>query len=47
MDLAQTFIFNAGWFFFVAWGIVLAAVSVIAFGRDILGIRRRENRKSD
>jgi hypothetical protein len=47
MDLAQAFIFDAGWFFFAAWGMVLAAVSVIAFGRDIRGIRRRESRKSN
>jgi hypothetical protein len=36
MDLAQAFIVYAGWIFSVAWGTVLAAVSVIAFGRDIL-----------
>jgi hypothetical protein len=47
MDMAQAFIFDAGWFFFAAWGMVLAALSVIAFGRDLLGIRQRENRKSN
>jgi uncharacterized membrane protein len=36
MDLAQVFIVYAGWIFSVAWGTVLAAVSVIAFGRYIL-----------
>jgi hypothetical protein len=36
MDLVQLFISIAGWVFFTAWGMVLAAVSVIAFGRDIL-----------
>jgi hypothetical protein len=36
MDLTQVFIFYVGWIFFAAWGMVLAAVSVIAFGRDIL-----------
>jgi hypothetical protein len=36
MDLAQVFIFVVGWVFFAAWGVVLAWVSVIAFGRDIL-----------
>jgi hypothetical protein len=41
MDLAQAFIFYAGWFFFTAWGMVLAAVSAIAFGRDILPIVHR------
>jgi hypothetical protein len=35
MDLAQVFIFDLGWVFFAAWGMVLAAVSGIAFGRDI------------
>jgi hypothetical protein len=35
MDLAQAFIFDAGWLFFAAWGLVLVLVSVIAFGRDI------------
>jgi hypothetical protein len=36
MDLAQAFIFDLGWVFFAAWGTVLAAVSAIAFGRDLL-----------
>jgi hypothetical protein len=41
MDLAQVFIFEVGWVFFAAWGMVLAAVSVIAFGRDILAVAQR------
>jgi hypothetical protein len=41
MDLAQAFIFDAGWVFFAAWGMVLAAVSVIAFGNDILSVATR------
>jgi hypothetical protein len=36
MDLVQAFISYAGWIFSVTWGTVLAAVSVIAFGRDVL-----------
>jgi hypothetical protein len=36
MDTAQVFVFYAGWVFFTAWGMVLAAVSAIAFGRDIV-----------
>jgi len=47
MDLEQVFIFDVGWFFFVAWGLVLAAVSVIAFGRDILPALPRLARGSD
>jgi len=35
MDLAQVFIFDLGWVFFAAWGMVLAAVGAIAFGRDL------------
>lgn len=38
MDLAQVFIFYLGWFFFAAWGTVLAAVGVVAFGRDIFSL---------
>jgi hypothetical protein len=36
MDLAQGYIFDASWIFFAGWGVVLAAVSAIAFGRDII-----------
>jgi len=46
MDLAQAFIFDAGWFFFAVWTMVLVTVNLVAFGRDILGFtphRTREN----
>jgi hypothetical protein len=36
MDMVPVFIFEAGWIFFTAWAMALAALSVIAFGRDIL-----------
>lgn len=36
MDLAQLFIFAVGWIFFATWGVVLAALGIVAFGRDIL-----------
>jgi hypothetical protein len=42
MDLAQTFIFDAGWFFFAAWAMVLLAVSAFAFGRDILRFKEQQ-----
>jgi hypothetical protein len=32
----DTFLFNAGWLFFAAWSAVVAAVSIAAFGRDLL-----------
>ena len=41
MDMAQALIFDAGWLFFAAWAMVLAAVSVIALGRDIYRISQR------
>jgi hypothetical protein len=36
VDLAQVFIFVAGWVFFAAWGLALVVVNVVAFGRDLL-----------
>jgi hypothetical protein len=32
----EVFVFDVGWIFFAAWGMALAALSVIVFGRDIL-----------
>jgi hypothetical protein len=40
MEMTETIILDAGWLFFAAWAMVLAAVSVIAFGREILGLDR-------
>jgi hypothetical protein len=40
MDMAQAFVFDAGWIFFAAWGMILAAVSVIAFGRDLFKVNQ-------
>ncbi|MFZ0198618.1 MAG: hypothetical protein WB523_22480 [Candidatus Sulfotelmatobacter sp.] len=47
MDLEQVFIFDLGWIFFAAWGLVLTAVSVIAFGRDIVASLPGFIRQSD
>ncbi len=38
MEMAEALIFDAGWLFFAAWGIVLAAVGIVAFGQDLLKI---------
>jgi hypothetical protein len=35
MDKVQGFILDLGWIFFIAWGAVLAAVSLIAFWQDL------------
>lgn len=42
MEMAEALIFDASWLFFLAWGIVLAAVGIIAFGQDILGFSTPE-----
>ena len=34
MELGQAYIIDAGWVFFAAWGMVLLALNVLAFGRD-------------
>jgi len=47
MDLAQTFVFDLGWLFFAAWATVIAALGVVAFGRDIVAIADRENGEDD
>jgi len=41
LDVVPVFIFDAGWIFFAAWGMALAALSVVAFGRDILPETKR------
>jgi hypothetical protein len=33
---ADTFLFNAGSIFFAAWIAIIAAVTITAFGRDLL-----------
>jgi len=32
---------DAGWVFFAAWSVIVAAVSLAAFGRDLLPSRMR------
>ena len=41
MEFAQTFVFDAGWIFFSAWGLVLVALSLIAFKQDLFPINDR------
>ena len=47
MVLALTLVFDLGWLFFAAWATVIAALGVVAFGRDILAITHRGNGESD
>ena len=39
--LSDWFLSDAGWLFFAAWSAVVAAVSLSAFGRDLLPSRLR------
>jgi hypothetical protein len=34
--LNDSYLLDAGWLFFAAWSVVIAFVSVTAFGRDLL-----------
>jgi len=43
MTLSDSFLSNAGWLFFAAWTAVVAAVSIVAFGRDLLPRRANLN----
>jgi hypothetical protein len=43
MDSAQMFVFDLGWLFFAAWGTILTALGVVAFGRDIVAATHRQN----
>ena len=36
MTFADSFLSNAGWLFFTAWSVIVAVVTVKAFGRDLL-----------
>jgi len=37
--MSDSFLSDAGWLFFAAWSIVVAAVSIAAFGRDLFPSR--------
>lgn len=36
MMMSDWFLFDAGWLFLAAWSAIVAAVSIAAFGRDLL-----------
>jgi len=39
--VGDSFLSDAGWVFFAAWSVVIAAVSLAAFGRDLLPSQMR------
>ena len=43
MDSAQMFVFDLGWLFLAAWGTILAALGVVAFGNDIVAFTHRKD----
>ena len=34
LAMRESYLFDAGWLFFAAWSVIVAAVSLAAFGRD-------------
>jgi hypothetical protein len=36
MSVSDAYLFDAGWLFFAGWSVVLVAVNLIAFGKDII-----------
>jgi hypothetical protein len=38
----ESYLFDAGWIFLAGWSVVVLAVTVIAFGRDLMSARSRQ-----
>jgi|HubBroStandDraft_5_1064220.scaffolds.fasta_scaffold1052072_1 hypothetical protein len=36
MLMSDSYLFDVGWLFFAAWAVIVAAISLAAFGRDLL-----------
>jgi len=46
--MTDSYLFDAGWLFFAVWSVVIAVVSVWAFGRDLIPFQPHlEARKAD
>jgi hypothetical protein len=41
MPMNDSYLFDAGWLFFAAWSVIVAAVGVMAFGPDLFPSRAR------
>jgi len=35
LEMRESYLFDVGWLFFMAWSAIVAAVSLAAFGRDL------------
>jgi hypothetical protein len=40
MAIAEAVLFDAGWIFFAVWSVVLLALTVMAFGKDLAPARQ-------
>jgi hypothetical protein len=36
MLMSDSYLFDVGWLFFAAWTVIVGAISLAAFGRDLL-----------
>jgi hypothetical protein len=43
MLLSDSYLFAAGWLFFAAWSVIVAVVTVAAFGRDLFPSQARRD----
>jgi len=39
MLTSDSYLFDAGWLFFMGWSVIVAVVSITAFGRDLIPFR--------
>jgi len=42
MRFDEAYLFDAVWIFFAGWSVVLLTLTVIAFGRELIPVRFRE-----
>ena len=46
--IRDSFLSDAGWFFFAIWSAIVALVSLVAFGRDLFpATTRRDSSRKD
>jgi len=43
MIMSDSFLSDAGWLFFAAWSVVVGAMGILAFGRDLLPSKARSS----
>ena len=43
----EAYLFDAGWLFFAGWSLVLAALGLVAFGKDLIPSPARNRSAED